>query len=385
MASQIERQASRDKALAESAIAIAVRQSDGTAGLLTGVQHFAHVGTLQRALDAAKWAASRISKEPWESARDREPNLADIRHAAYPWPTIPADRLMLIANQVANEPGCKLAANRLTKRAEAAIRQRTATEGNPRVIFTDADALSDLRTAFAVTGRSDQELLVDYDRLQAMGITDNVLLRSALRTYLGVRTAPVGPDPVLERERALIGREVGVDFFPTPPAVIDELLSHADVRPGMTVLEPSAGKGDIAAAIRERAPDATVVAVELSAELADIIEMKQVANQVHRGDFLTWQPAHTSYDRIVANVPFSDEVRHVRRAAELLAPGGRLTTVMSSSPFHGQDHDSVAFRAWVDAQQGVVVELPSGSFAGRDAFRTTGVETRILVIDRPRQ
>ena len=35
-------------------------------------------------------------------------------------------------------------------------------------------------------------------------------------------------------------------LFPTPRPVIEQMLARANIQPGMTILEPSAGKGDIA-------------------------------------------------------------------------------------------------------------------------------------------
>src|SRR4051812_34975845 len=55
-------------------------------------------------------------------------------------------------------------------------------------------------------------------------------------------------------------------FFPTPPAVVAAMLEYADLRPGLTVLEPSAGKGDLIRA----AAGCTVRAFELVPTLAKI-------------------------------------------------------------------------------------------------------------------
>ena len=40
-------------------------------------------------------------------------------------------------------------------------------------------------------------------------------------------------------------------YFPTPPAVIRELIQHANLEDGLSILEPSAGKGAIARKIYE--------------------------------------------------------------------------------------------------------------------------------------
>ena len=48
-------------------------------------------------------------------------------------------------------------------------------------------------------------------------------------------------DKIKQMERAMIGRKNdGLDFFPTPAGVADELVQAAGIEEGMSVLEPSA-------------------------------------------------------------------------------------------------------------------------------------------------
>ena len=53
----------------------------------------------------------------------------------------------------------------------------------------------------------------------------------------------------------LIGRKIP-GYSNIKPLVIQELIDKADLRPGLKILEPSAGAGDIADAIRQATPDA---------------------------------------------------------------------------------------------------------------------------------
>jgi hypothetical protein len=111
-------------------------------------------------------------------------------------------------------------------------------------------------------------------RLESMGISTGSEYRSALREFAGVQEAIATPDKIKQMERALIGRRAdGLDFFPTSEAVVDSMLAAAEIEPGMAVLEPSAGMGHIADAIRERAgvePDV----VEMSGERRELLEAK---------------------------------------------------------------------------------------------------------------
>lgn len=208
-----------------------------------------------------------------------------------------------------------------------------------------------------------------------LGIEKNFEFREAMREYLAARQAPAGEDRVRKLERDLVGRkDVGNDFFPTPPAVVDRLVEQADIGPGMRVLEPSAGKGDIAVALRDAAENVTVDTGEMSSTLRDILEAKGF--DAKPGDFLEHQ-AEPVYDRIVMNPPFGNDsgASHVRHAYDMLKPGGRLVAVMGEGA-RGREE----FEKWLESVGGVSEPLPAGSF--KSSFRPTGVATKVVVIDK---
>src|SRR5690606_35563393 len=134
-------------------------------------------------------------------------------------------------------------------------------------------------------------------------------------------------------EQVLLTGEVTIakdefEFFPTPRAIVVELMELAAIQPGMKVLEPSAGKGAIAYAIAEIAkPDCIELMVANCSALAGDIKLGTVT----RTDFLTVEPSG-DYDRVVINPPFSrqKDIRLVMHAFKFLKPGGRLVSVMSN-------------------------------------------------------
>ena len=211
--------------------------------------------------------------------------------------------------------------------------------------------------------------------LEKLGIETNAEYREALREYLSLRKPPAEADRVKKLERDLAGRKgVGVDFFPTPPAVVERVIQQADIGDGMRVLEPSAGKGDIAEAIRDAAQDVVLDTVEMSPPLREILEAKGFDLVGH--DFLEME-AEPTYDRIVMNPPFGTDngASHVRHAYDLLKPGGRLVAVMGAGS-RGKE----AFDAWLEDVGGLSEALPEGSF--KSSFRPTGVATQVVVIDK---
>jgi hypothetical protein len=73
--------------------------------------------------------------------------------------------------------------------------------------------------------------------------------------------------------------------------------------------------------------------------------------------------------------------RSLRADHEQLNPGGRVVAIMSEGSFFGSDKRGSDFLAWLDRVGGVAEPPPAGSFL--DSERSTGVKTRILIIDKP--
>lgn len=168
-------------------------------------------------------------------------------------------------------------------------------------------------------------------------------------------------------------------FFPTPAPVVGMMLARADLSPGLKALEPSAGKGDIADALRARGADVDVV--EIRHTLREILKAK--GHRLTGDDFLKYEHAD-GYDRVVMNPPFEryEYIDHVRRAYELLKPGGRLVSLIPAG-ITGQTRKPREFREWIDDAGATVDPLGPGAFNGAGAFRTTGVSVSILTIDKP--
>lgn len=174
-------------------------------------------------------------------------------------------------------------------------------------------------------------------------------------------------------------------FFPTPRPVVEIMLEYAAIEPAHRVLEPSAGIGSIADVIREKHPHCNLRCVEVRLSLADILRMK--GHAVMQGDFLQgmWRTMDNftgEFDRIAMNPPFENgqDVEHVIRAYGCLRDGGRLVAIMSPAFRQNQARKFAEFREWIGNLSTTLVELPPGSFEGGDAFRSTSVNTVMLVI-----
>lgn len=116
-------------------------------------------------------------------------------------------------------------------------------------------------------------------------------------------------------------------YYPTPEHIAKYVVDLAEIEEGHTVLEPSAGQGNIAAEIAV----GKLTCVEISKIHSEILKSK-VFNVI-QGDFLELSHHLPKYDRIVMNPPFADSrwLLHLKAAVKMLKPGGKLIAVLPSS------------------------------------------------------
>jgi protein-L-isoaspartate O-methyltransferase len=176
-------------------------------------------------------------------------------------------------------------------------------------------------------------------------------------------------------------------FFPTPAATIERMLDRAQIAPGNTVLEPSAGTGSIADAIKARVPSlpdgpgVLVMCCERMTRLRDILREK--GHALTEADDFMEMPAAGEFDRVLMNPPFEkqQDIDHVRRAFDHLKPGGRLVAIVGAGAFSRGNRKATEFREWLD-RSGAMVEDLNGAFSTPDAFRRTAVAAKLVTIDK---
>lgn len=123
------------------------------------------------------------------------------------------------------------------------------------------------------------------------------------------------------------------DFYPTPPEVAAEMLDPLDLR-GKTVLEPSAGKGDLARECIARGAH-EVLWCETETELRRIIHGGKRLYQLC-ADFMQVQAENVSHiDLIVMNPPFSADERHILHAWEIAPPGCEIVALCNWNTVEG--------------------------------------------------
>lgn len=133
---------------------------------------------------------------------------------------------------------------------------------------------------------------------------------------------------------------------------------------GLTCLEPSTGRGNIADALLSK--DHIVFCVEIDPDNAKVLVDKGFPTYGH--DFLKHNEhggPKSKYDRIVMNPPFTrqQDIDHVWEALTYLKDDGILVSVMSKGVTFRQDNKTLAF--WKKVLEYAVVEIidvPKGSF-----------------------
>lgn len=221
-----------------------------------------------------------------------------------------------------------------------------------------------------LTGQLDRKLYQDVNKvLEAIGGKWN---RGAKAHVFDMPVSDV-LEPIMETGEYVRTKQ---DFgqFDSPEDVVARVIQLADIEPGMAVLEPSAGIGNIAYAAE--AAGGKVTAVEIDPKRC--AKLKGSANlSAHHHDFLQ-QTAVQHFDRVVMNPPFAKQadIDHVLHAHKCLKSGGRLVSVMSASVLFRDNTKAKAFRAFVEERGGTFERLPDTSFAQSG----TAVHTCIVTI-----
>jgi hypothetical protein len=116
------------------------------------------------------------------------------------------------------------------------------------------------------------------------------------------------------------------DFYPTPEAVAATMLDPLDLR-GRTVVEPSAGSGNLVQACLERGA-AEVLMVEPESRLRAILAGLQGDCRLIGNDWLQVQAEQISHvDLICMNPPFSADEDHILHAWQVAPPGCEIVSL----------------------------------------------------------
>jgi SAM-dependent methyltransferase len=156
-----------------------------------------------------------------------------------------------------------------------------------------------------------------------------------------------------------------LQYYPTPKAVVDRVISNLYQLTGQRVLEPSCGCGRFMDALRKAG--AKPYGIEVDPKRA--AQSRAKGHSVLLANFLETVPTG-DFDRVVMNPPFYGKhyAKHVKHALEFLKPGGTLTAILPATARY--DHGLLDGK-WED--------LPVGSFSESG----TNINTTILTKRAP--
>lgn len=274
-----------------------------------------------------------------------------------------------------------------TPESRFALRFAAVLEADPTAAFNNA-AISQL--AREIFGSSAGYARDAYDSAEA-GF--NIYLN---RVGLGLSDTSAAIDRLLTEQARLplqTRRDQNqIDFqqFSTPPAQALVVVKAASLCPGMTVLEPSAGTGNLA--VLARLAGAQVDTNEIDPRRRNLLSLQGFEPTVLDAERLdNLLPADKSYHAIVMNPPFSATggrvsghrtafgARHIEQALLRLKPGGRLVAIVGC----GMAMERPAFRDWwADITKRYHVRANVGMDGREYAKFGTTFDNQIVVIDR---
>lgn len=176
------------------------------------------------------------------------------------------------------------------------------------------------------------------------------------------------------------------DFYPTPKELLDKITEGIDWKQLQSVLEPSAGKGDIADYVKEKYKketwnrDLDIDCIEIDDTLCQTLKGKEL--RVVYNDFLTFN-TFKHYDLIIMNPPFSDGAKHLLHALSLQRDNFGIICILNAetikNPYTNERKDLVNRLEKMNAD----IEYMEGQFLS--AERPTGVEIAVIKVFVPEE
>lgn len=188
----------------------------------------------------------------------------------------------------------------------------------------------------------------------------------------------------------IVEEQNSAGFYPTPVSLAAEMLAGIRWDYVSSILEPSAGKGDLADQInrtwnihRGRSYDtetkrADIDCIEIDPNLRAILKDKGF--RVVHDDFMTYK-TQKRYSLIIMNPPFEAAAKHILRAIQLLQDGGQLIALCNAetlkNPFSNERNSLLR----ILTENGAKIEYITSAF--KTAERKTDVEIALIRYSQP--
>lgn len=169
------------------------------------------------------------------------------------------------------------------------------------------------------------------------------------------------------------------DFFRTGRTLAETACHRLGYKPGHRLLEPSVGEADLIAPLLDwhgRPALGDLVLYEKDPRRFPALTRKGLEKYLVAADFLEANPTGL-FDRVVMNPPFhrGADTKHIARALDFLAPGGRLVAIASAGLKSRSDKETSYLRDQIiDGWGGSIEALPAGS------FRESGTDVNTVLV-----
>ena len=172
-----------------------------------------------------------------------------------------------------------------------------------------------------------------------------------------------------------------LEFYPTPESLLDEVLEGLDWAHVHTILEPSAGKGDIVKYCMEKCGSYPYYNRNIDIDCIEIDEtlrntLTGAEYRVVHDDFLSYN-TFKSYDLIVMNPPFSNGDQHLAKALDMQEKtGGDVICILNAETIRNPYTNLRKALVQRLTDIGAVIEYKTQAFSS--AERETDVEIAII-------
>ena len=178
------------------------------------------------------------------------------------------------------------------------------------------------------------------------------------------------------------------DFYPTPETIINKMLCDIDFRMIQSILEPSAGSGNIVEAIKKKEKFYSSTYNKVNYDI-DCIEADQNLQSILKGknfrvvynDFLTYDTMK-EYDIIIMNPPFSNGCKHLLKALEMQQRNsGAIVCLLNAKTLKNPCTNERLDLQRKLTEYNAKVEFIQDAFM--DAERKTSVEIALIKVQLP--
>jgi len=177
-------------------------------------------------------------------------------------------------------------------------------------------------------------------------------------------------------------------FYPTPHNIIDKMICDLDFKMIKNILEPSAGKGNIVEAIKDKEKiystsychfEFDIDCIEINRDLQSVLKGKGF--RVVHNDFLTYDTMK-EYDLIIMNPIFSNGCKHLLKALEMQKRnGGAVVCLLNAETLKNPCTNERMDLQHKLTEYNAKIEFIQNAFI--DAERKTTVEIALIKVQFP--